>query len=141
MKQFMWTYINPNSGFTGHWTASSLHMADCLQRGPSHARTLREWVRAFVVDREDLPVNPFGHWNESVIDKDPMIAQEIHTHLQGIGKFVKAMDLVNFMDTPEMRANCGLKKRIDVSTAQRWMKKLDYCWMYDPKGQYIDGHE
>jgi hypothetical protein len=70
-----------------------------------------------------------------------MIAQEIHAHLQGIRKFVNAMDLVNFMDTPEMRAKSGLKKRIDVSTAQRWMKKLDYHWMYDLKGQYVDGHE
>jgi hypothetical protein len=43
-----------------------------------------------------------GHWNESVIDKDKTIAQEIHVHLQGIGKFVKVMDLANFMDTPEM---------------------------------------
>jgi hypothetical protein len=82
-----------------------------------------------------------GHWNESVIDKDPTIAQEIHAHLQGIRKFVKAMDLVNFMDTPEMRVKSGLKKRIDISTAQRWMKKLDYQWTYEPKGQYVDGHE
>jgi hypothetical protein len=58
-----------------------------------------------------------GLWNESVIDKDPTIAQEIHAHLQGIGKFVKAMDLVNFMDTPEMRAKSGLKRRIDIPTA------------------------
>ena len=70
----MWTYINPNSGLTGRWTASSLHTADCLQRGPSHARSLRDWVRAFVADWEDLPVNPMGRWNESVIDKDPTIA-------------------------------------------------------------------
>ena len=82
-----------------------------------------------------------GRWNESVIEKDPVIAQEIHAHLQGIGRFVKAVDLVNFMDTPEMRAKSGLKKRIDISTAQRWMKKLDYHWTYDPKGQYVDGHE
>ena len=54
---------------------------------------------------------------------------------------MKAMDLVNFMDTPEMRAKSGLKRRIDILTAQRWMKKLDYRWTYDPKGQYVDGHE
>ena len=56
----------------------------------------------FIADRKDLPVNPYGAWNEAAIDKHPEIAQEIHTHLQSIGKFVKAMDLVNFMDTPEM---------------------------------------
>ena len=26
-------------------------------------------------------------------------------------------------------------------TAQRWMKKLDYCWQRDPKGQFVDGHK
>ena len=111
------------------------------QKGPTLARNLREWTRAFVQDREDLPVNPYGVWCESIIDKYPEIGQEIHAHLQSIGKFVKAMDLVDFMDTPEMRERCGLKKRLDLSTAQRWMKKLDYHWAYDPKGQYVDGHE
>jgi hypothetical protein len=70
MRQFMWTYINPNSRLAGCWTASPLHTADCLQRGPSHARSLQDWVRAFVSDHKDLPVNRMGHWNESVIDKD-----------------------------------------------------------------------
>ena len=51
------------------------------------------------------------------------------------------MDLVNFMDTPEMRERSGLKKRLDLVTAQRWMKKLNYRWDYDPKGQYVDRHE
>ena len=137
----MWTYIIPNSGLTGHWTASSLHTADCLQRGPLHAWSLQDWVQAFVTDQEDLPVNPMDRWNESVIDKDPTIAQETHAHLQGIRKFVKAMDLVNFMDTSEIRAKSGLKRRIDILTAQRWMKKLNYHWTYEAKSQYVDGHE
>ena len=52
------------------------------------------------------------------------------------------MDLVDFMDTPEMRLRSGLKKRLDISTAQRWMRKLDYRWTYSElKGQYVDGHE
>jgi hypothetical protein len=81
MKQFMWAYINLKLGYTGQWQASSLKIAD----------------------HKDLPVNLYGAWNEAVINKHPKIAQEIHAHLQSIGKFVKAMDLVNFMDTPEMR--------------------------------------
>jgi hypothetical protein len=51
------------------------------------------------------------------------------------------MDLVEFMDTPEMRERTHLKKSISLATAQRWMKKLDYRWSYTPKGQYVDGHE
>ena len=57
----------------------------------------------FIADCKDLPVNPYGAWNEATIDKHPEIAQEIHAHLQSVGKFMKAMDLVNFMDTLEMQ--------------------------------------
>jgi hypothetical protein len=141
MKQFMWTYMNPRSGATGQWAAASLQTANNLEKGPSHAKKLRNWTRAFIADRENLPVNPYGSWNESLINKDPEIAQSIHAHLQSRGKFVKAMDLVNFLDTPEMREHSSLNKQINISTAQRWMKKLDYQWTYDPKGQYVDGHE
>src|SRR6266849_2340561 len=52
------------------------------------------------------------------------------------------MNLVDFMDTPKMQLHSGLKNRLDVSTAQRWMQKLDYRWTYSElKNQYIDGHE
>ena len=93
-------------------------------------------------DCEDLPVNPYGAWTESVIDKCPEIAQELHAHLQSIGKFVKAMDIVDFMDTPEMQLCSGLTKRIDISTAQLCMQGLDFQQTYSElKGQYVDGHE
>ena len=103
MRQFMWTYINPNSGTTGQWQGSSLKTANNLEKGPTYAWKLHDWIRAYIADCEDLPVNPYGQWNESVIDKDPTLAQEIHAHLQTIGKYVKVMDLVNFMDIPEMQ--------------------------------------
>src|SRR6266849_1340004 len=52
------------------------------------------------------------------------------------------MNLVDFMDTPKMQLRSGLKNRLNVSTAQHWMQKLDYCWTYSElKGQYVDGHE
>ena len=64
------------------------------------------------------------------------ICQKTHMEL------VKAMDLVDFMDTPEMQLHSGLKKQLDILTVQCWMQKLDYCWTYlELKGQYIDGHE
>src|SRR5882762_4674619 len=39
-------------------------------------------------------------------------------HLHKVGKYVRAMDLVDFLDTEEMRAKTGHKKRINVTTAQ-----------------------
>ena len=47
-------------------------------------------------------------------------------HLQGIGKYVKAMDIVHFLDTPKMKARLKLKKTISLATAQRWMHVMDY---------------
>jgi hypothetical protein len=141
MRQFMWTYINPDLGTRGQWQAASLNTANNLEKGLGHARKLHQWVQAYVTDRKVLPINPYRRWNESVIDMDPNLAQEIHAHLQSKGKYVKAMDLVNFMDTPKMQEQTHLNKWIGLFKAQQWMKTLDYCWTYTPKGQYVDGHE
>jgi hypothetical protein len=112
MRQFMWTYINPQSGATGQWKAASLQTANNLEKGDSHAKKLHSWTQAFIADHEDLPINPYGAWNESVLSKDSEIAQIIHAHLQSKGKFMKAMDLVDFMDALEMRERSSLKKRM-----------------------------
>ena len=87
--------------------------------------------------------NNYGLWNETILEKDKAFAQEVHTHLQSVSKYVRAMDLVDFLDTDteEMQTKTGHKKRIDVATAQRWMKKLNYQWTLDLKGQYVDGHK
>ena len=91
----------------GKWQGSSLKMADNLQKGPAHAQKLCQWVQAYIEDCEDLPVNPYGRWNESVIDKDPILAQEIHTHIQGIGKSVKAVDLCQELESREGGSSPG----------------------------------
>ena len=142
MKQFLWTYVNPQSTVYNKWTAASLHTANYLEKKPYHAQLLRERVQAFMEDSEDLPYNPYRAWSNSVLDHDETLAQDIHLHLQRIRKYVRAEDLVDFMDTPEMQEWTKLDKRISVSTAQRWMKKMDYRWTKTGlKGQYVDGHE
>jgi hypothetical protein len=35
--------------------------------------------------------------------EDEGLAEEIHLHLQSISKYVKAMDIVHYLDTPEMK--------------------------------------
>ncbi|KAG2108473.1 uncharacterized protein F5147DRAFT_773673 [Suillus discolor] len=141
MRQFLWVYVDPQSSAYGKWTMASLHTAKALEWRPAHSQVLHERVHAFIADREDLPINIYGTWNKSLLDKNEDLAQEIHMHLQMTGKYVKAMDLVDFLDTPEMRKWSGITKRISLATAQRWMKKLKYCWTKDPKGQFVDGHE
>jgi hypothetical protein len=140
-QQFLWAYINPQSMHHGHWGAASLNTATSLEKKETYARRLCKWSRAFINDHEDLPVNKYGAWNESVLDKDKELVQEIHLHLQSIGKYVRAQDIVDFLHTPEMQERSGIKHRINIATAQRWMKKLHYRWTMGPKGQFVDGHE
>lgn len=44
IKQFMWTYINPDSGLKGHWTAASLVKVNSLERRSAHVRKLHKWT-------------------------------------------------------------------------------------------------
>ena len=44
MKQFMWMYINPDSGFTGRWIAASVKTANNLRKGPAHVKKACEWT-------------------------------------------------------------------------------------------------
>jgi len=136
MKMFLWHFFDSTDG----WIVSSLAVAHAAERGPWLARKLREWSRAYIKDRDCLPLNEYGRWNVSLLE-DEDLAQEIHLHLQGIGKYVKAMDIVHYLDTPEMKTRLKLKKTISLVTAQRWMRVMDYRWGKAPSGQYVDGHE
>ncbi|KAF9504127.1 hypothetical protein BS47DRAFT_1401736 [Hydnum rufescens UP504] len=74
-----------------------------------------------------------------VSDKD--LAQDITLHLQGLGPFISALDIVRYLDTPEIKTRLGLKRSISLKTASRWMWLMQYRWGKEPKGQYVDGHE
>ncbi|KAJ3992181.1 hypothetical protein F5050DRAFT_1801841 [Lentinula boryana] len=50
-------------------------------------------------------------------------------------------DIVHYVGTPEFQARLKIKKGISVRTAQRWMKRMEYRWKAELKGQYSDGHE
>ena len=135
-RQFLWNYV----ACGGSWMAASEQTACMLGKGNYLARNLRKWGRAFIIDREDLPFNASGHFNESLLE-DETLAQEINLHLQGLGKYVKAMDIVHFLDTPDMKTRLNRETTIHLATAQRWMHKMSFRWTTTPKGQYVDGHE
>ena len=61
MRQFMWTYINPDLGTWGQWQAASLSTANNLEKGLGHAWKLRQWVQAYVTGHKVLPINPYGY--------------------------------------------------------------------------------
>ncbi|KZT66821.1 hypothetical protein DAEQUDRAFT_674282 [Daedalea quercina L-15889] len=122
------------------WITASLHTVQAWEEGPHHARRLREWTRDFLKDRHHLPHTTAASWKTSVLEK-PGLKEAICQHLQSVGKYVRAMDIVEFMADPEVQAKYGLEKTIGLSTAQEWMHELDYRWTKAPSGQYVDGHE
>ncbi|THU99848.1 hypothetical protein K435DRAFT_818474 [Dendrothele bispora CBS 962.96] len=115
-------------------------MAQVGGKGPWLSRMLREWTITFCTNHKDLPTTKYGKSNVSILlDED--LAADFYLHLQSLGKWISANDIVRYVATPEFQARLKTKKQISVRTAQRWMKRMDYRWKAEPKGQYFDGHE
>ena len=110
------------------------------------ARILNGWQDGygsghnFVCNLKNLPKHEYGKFNSSILE-DEDLAQEIYLHLQLKGKYICAMDIVRFLETPEMKEWLDLKKLISERTAHSWMAKMGYRCKKEPKGQYKDGHE
>lgn len=101
---------------------------------------LRIWLRSFIEDREELPFNLYGTWSTSMLD-DGELAQDLFAHLQSIGLYVRAEDIVEYLSRPEVQAKHNLAQTVSLATAKRWMRLMDYRWTKTPSGQYVDGHE
>jgi hypothetical protein len=84
-------------------------------------RCIHEWAIDFIKDDENLPIAEYGKMNRLVLE-DEDLSQELHLHLQEIGKYVAAQDLMDYIATDEMKEHLNLKKGISLSTTQRWMK-------------------
>jgi hypothetical protein len=140
MQQFLWAYIDVKSPFFKKWMAASLDIARTAERGLWFARRLREWTSAFIKDAEDLPLNIYGTWNKSRVD-DEGLKQELFTHLQSIGKYISAMDVVCYMAQPDVQKRYGMKKGITEMTMRNWLSWIGFRWTLELSGQYVDGHE
>jgi len=62
-------------------------VAKSLKKKPWNARVIQGWVCTFIKDPDDLPHNNYGTWNETALKKDNTFAQEVHMHLQSVGKY------------------------------------------------------
>jgi hypothetical protein len=121
------------------WDHASQTAAIAVGRGQWLARRLREWTMDLIADESSLPVNQYGRWNSSTLDDEDLM-QELNLHLQSVGKWICAQDVVRFMNQEHIKDKLQLKQTIHLRTAQRWMNRLDYRWQKEPKGQYSDGH-
>jgi hypothetical protein len=139
MKAFLWAYVDSEHG--KEWIDASLHTARTFQKGPYLARNLREWSRLYINNRKEIPANPYRSWNTSLLFRHEDLSTEIKMHLQSIGKYIRAQDIVDYLDRPTVKERLKLKKTISLATAQRWMHKMGYRWTKQPSGQFVDGHE
>jgi len=123
---------------TQEWMKSSLVAVKFLGHGSYFAKRLRRWSRAFILDRSKLPDKQLSSGSISRL-QDEDIESDANTHLQSLGKYVSAMDLVRYFQQDGVRQRYGFT--ISLATARRWMRRMGMRWMKTPKGQYVDGHE
>jgi hypothetical protein len=129
MRMFLWMYTDPNNPCG--WQDVSVRTAKAHEKGGWLAGRLREWARAYILDQNDLPLNIYGTWSSSVLE-DEDFKTELLLHLQSIGKYVRAMDIVDYVKKPDVLVRLKLKKPISLATAQRWMKHVGYQWSKTP---------
>jgi hypothetical protein len=136
-------YLDSQLSYT--WREASLIAAKAQGHGVNHARNLRTWIHQFL-GSEKLPFHRHGRLHGTVLE-DEDFAHAIHLHLSGIAKtgYIRAQDIVDFMQTKEMREKLdeigAKKKQISIRTAQRWLHKMGWRYGRKRNGMYVDGHE
>ena len=87
-----------------------------------------------------MPLSENGKSPKLRIDDDD-IAMVIALHLQGLGQYVRAQDIVDYLQQPGVKEQLQIKQVPHLATAKRWMQRMGYRWTKKPSGQYVDGHE
>lgn len=134
MLTFLRVYVHG----TQEWTKLSLVAAKFLGRGSYLAKQLCRWSLAFILDRSKLPDKRMFSGRISRLDGED-IESDANMHMQSLGKYVSAMDLVRYFQRDDIRQHYGFT--ISLATARRWMKRMGMRWTKTPTGQYVDGHE
>jgi hypothetical protein len=144
MRSSLTIYTDPVNG--NSWVTASMDVIRNFDMGQARckndkyaARRLCQWTKEYIQDREVIPINNYEGSIAMVEDKD--FKQDLFVHLQGIGKYVRAADIVDYTNQEDVKAKFDLKKGVSLATAKRWMFQLGYRWQKTPSGQYVDGHE
>lgn len=140
---FLRMYTSEQSSTHGQWTESASQAAigsGKKKLSDSKSRTIRKRAKEFIT-RRLVPQNPFGTRSHSKIDEDEEFKQELNLYLQSKGLYMRAENIKEFLNDPEIREKYGINKNIHLATAKRWMKKLGYRWVRRYRGHYADGHE
>ncbi|CAK5262712.1 unnamed protein product [Mycena citricolor] len=142
-------YTSELSNTRGKWRKSSTAAAVALCRGEYCARVLRRLSREYILDREVLPVNPFGEWNHTMLTNEDLV-NDLIEYLQLLGSTksvegredgISAAKVQAWFSLPEIQEKHGILWSISLATAKRYLNALGYRFGSPVQGQYVDGHE
>ncbi|KAK0504468.1 hypothetical protein EDD18DRAFT_1062257, partial [Armillaria luteobubalina] len=124
-------YTSEKSPYKGKWGPAG-DVAALAHRGKNSnkerdAKQVRRQAKAWVISWK-LPANPYGKWTCSVLEKHEGFAEAVNMHLQGVGKYVQAHDIITYLNKEEVKAEYGLAGTVSPATSKRWMKTLGYRW-------------
>ncbi|KIO21763.1 hypothetical protein M407DRAFT_28688 [Tulasnella calospora MUT 4182] len=123
-----------------NWTEASNLAAIGAGKGKDLGSQLWQWARAYLKDLKNLPMINYCNMNKVLIE-DEEIRQDVQLHLQSLGKYFKALDIVEYSAQPEVMERWGHDKPISERTARNWLHAMEYRYGTERKGQYFDGHE
>jgi hypothetical protein len=118
-------YTHPNSATYGKWGLSARQAAIGAGRDVYCARRFANLSREYIASRKVLPINPYGTWKQSML-ADEDLANDVHEHLQELGKFITADKLVDYLSREDVMDKHGLDRKINVRTARRYLHELGY---------------
>jgi len=136
-------FLDPDLPYT--WRKASMVVAKAQSAGPNRARNIRRWIFEFVKEGK-LPLHSYSYKKPTALE-DEGVAQEIQKRLSEKAKtgFIKTEDLCEIVASDSIQGmflQLGIKKpSISLSTAQRWLEKLNWKYRNKSNGMYIDGHK
>ncbi|KAG1748879.1 uncharacterized protein EDB91DRAFT_1244688 [Suillus paluster] len=138
MRMFLWNYTKPVGAC--RWQAASLMTANAYEKSTWLAGRLRQWTRAYILDRNDLPFNIYGTWNSSILE-DEDFKGELLLHLQGIGKCThsaKAQEAHFTHNSTTLDETCGIPmvKDTDGTFGLNFSRALGFMRLMEVNSTY-----
>lgn len=124
-----------------NWTEASELAAKGAGRGSCLARSLRRWTLVYITSGGDKLPTIGCHNVHRALVADEDVVLELKLHLQSIGQYFKALDIVDYTARDDVKERWGLPKAISERSAQRWLHLMSYRYGPAKKGLYADGHE
>ena len=140
MMSMFHMFMNQQSSAYNLWGASAYQVAVGMGQGKHCAEQLCKLNCGFLADRNVLPLNPYGDWNESLlVNKD--LVNKISIYLLSLGNNITTKKLMDFLHHMDVKERYGIECEISHKTACQYLQALGYCYQSTPKGQHVDGHE